>query len=84
MSTALRWTSLLAEPSTSNRSSPTGELAFAAALDPGLGADASNLSRSYSFKEAAEAFEANAKGVGRDGAGVIKIIIAGPQEADTA
>lgn len=39
---------------------------------------------SYTFKEAKEAFEANTKGVGKDGNAVIKIIIAGPVEADTA
>jgi hypothetical protein len=38
----------------------------------------------YLRKEAKEAFEANTKGVGKDGNAVIKIIIAGPVETDTA
>ncbi|GAA5981300.1 hypothetical protein JCM10908_004058 [Rhodotorula pacifica] len=42
------------------------------------------ITHRYAFKEAPEAFEANVKGVGRDGNPVIKIIIAGPLEADTA
>ncbi|BGP52648.1 hypothetical protein JCM8202_004822 [Rhodotorula sphaerocarpa] len=42
------------------------------------------ITHRYTFKEATEAFQANAKGVGRDGAGVVKIIIAGPVEDDRA
>lgn len=42
------------------------------------------MENSYTFKEAKEAFEANTKGVGKDGNAVIKIIIAGPVETDTA
>ncbi|KWU46881.1 xylitol dehydrogenase [Rhodotorula sp. JG-1b] len=42
------------------------------------------ITHRYTFKEAKEAFEANTKGVGKDGHAVIKIIIAGPLESDTA
>ncbi|KAG0662965.1 hypothetical protein C6P46_003053 [Rhodotorula mucilaginosa] len=42
------------------------------------------ITHRYTFKEAKEAFEANTKGVGKDGNAVIKIIIAGPVETDTA
>ncbi|GAA5885363.1 hypothetical protein JCM3774_004563, partial [Rhodotorula dairenensis] len=42
------------------------------------------ITHRYAFKEAPEAFEANTKGVGKDGNAVIKIIIAGPTESDTA
>jgi hypothetical protein len=85
--TGSRSTWSLAALSTSNRSSPTGSFRArdcATRERNDTNGVFRSLENSYTFKEAKEAFEANTKGVGKDGNAVIKIIIAGPVETDTA